>query len=293
MAETLHVPENAPATADYFETPHLTSRYVICHTRGEDDRPDMVQKAWQIHAKCYTDFGYFSKEAIRSDGTLVPELDGTREREGIPLTVSYLLAIPRGKSVQEAEGSLRIIDAHAGQVVSLPTYHYFDCEETTEVRETIQRIIEQYGAQNVREIAALGTIGSGATSYELMRAIVQNAMIHEYRTGQQEVFLTALTDISLGPIVDLAGAGAAHVLGDPVEIFQDDPRAKRDLEVTPVLFEPCRVTKAIMEELIVTSDERRRVQLMRRLMFFNEGLSDAEIGETVLNFLRDNSGIDT
>ncbi len=279
-----------PVGEYFFDTPRKAARYDIVYTKGERERPDIVAAAWRIHAKCYTDFGYFSKEALALDGTLDPALDGTREKAEVPLVVSYLLAIPAGSNqVNDAEGTLRIIEALPEHIANLPTYKYFDKPETAHVGNRIHEIVDIHGAENVREIAAMSVLRDHSASYELMRALVHNAKIRETQTGQREVYITALTSRSLGPVIDLVGAGASSVLGGAVKIFQDDPRASRDLYVTPVLFEPCYIPAALMNEIKTTKDEERSTVLKKRLLFFLDGLDTSQIEQDVLDFVMDMS----
>ena len=269
-----------------FDIPRTTATYDIYYTRGEKSRPDLVHKAWQINAACYIKFRYVDASGKLEDDTLAPELDGTREKLGVPITVSYLLSTPRGKSIDESEGSIRIVDAHDNQVVHLPTYKYFDKDETADVRDNMQEVVRVYGAENVREIAAMSTIGDHLSSYELMRAVVQSAMVRQAATGKTEVYLTSLTKLSFRPIIELVGRNAAHVLGRSVKIHQEDPRANRDLSVTPVLFEPCRITMGIVQEIEQATDQADIDRLMGKLMFFNDGLTNEQIGKPVLSFLK-------
>lgn len=273
---------------DYFELLSSHPRYEFLYTQGELARPDIVQRARETHGICYTDprFGYFSRDAVLEDGTLDSALDGTREAPDRAFSVNYLLAVPRGKSVSEGVGSLRIIDGRHGCVDALPTYKYFNTDATALVRHRIQHVVHRYGEQNVREIAAMSTIASARVSYELMRALVQNAMIKKQETGVQEVFLTALTDISSAPLFDFAGSDtAAQQLGEPVAIYTDDPRARRDLFVAPVLLDPCEAVESIMRKLSGEPDEESRAVLMRRLEFFHAGLPDAYISDEVRTLL--------
>ena len=167
----------------------------------------------------------------------------------------------------------------------MPTYKYFDHESTAYIGERIKQLVDHYGAENIREIAAMSVLDDHLASYELMRALVHNALLAREETNREEVYLTSLTNRSLGPVVDLVGAGAAVVLGEAVKIFQDDPRANRRLMVTPVLFEPCRIPFALTEEINTTSDKARRQLLTKRLFFFVDGLTREQIGPDVAAFL--------
>ena len=147
-------------------------------------------------------------------------------------------------------------------------------------------IIDMYGAQGVREVAALGTVDNldHTSSYELMRAIVQNSMIKQARFGQREVYLASLTPKSFRPVTAFVDNKTAEVLSEPVQIFSDDPRSK-SIHVTPVLMDLSKSVDNILAAIEAEQDSYAIVNLIHKLQFMTDGLDRDVIGTRVSAFL--------
>jgi hypothetical protein len=234
---------NNVQVADQFELPRCSAQYVIAHTVGDNGRQDVVRTAQQIHGISYAAYGYVDASSLTDDGRLVPELDRTRDDPSGKVVASYFVAYRTGTSVADAGATVRLLDVGpAGSFEDLPTYRYFGDAVGPRARARFEGFVEQHGERSVREIAALASIDDAKNvgSYELMRAIVQNATIKERRYGQRELYLAALTEHSLGPVVAFVGEQTVEVLSDPIRISFQDPRST-SISVTPLLFDCARV----------------------------------------------------
>lgn len=259
---------------DRFDLPRRDAQYRIRWSRGENDIPDIVRAAQQIHGQSYVDFGYFEASGLTVDGRLVPELDGTRSRPDGKIVASYLVASPTRSREFSPTATVRLLDIGPhGSLSDLPTYAYFADTFSPEVERQLRRIMEINGPQGIREIAALATIDvqSHRGSYELIRALTQNCILRAQTRGYPELYLASLTTRSLGPVVKFIGRRSATVLGSSVQIFSADPRS-RSIMVTPVLIDLSVVVDNIADELGESVDPLQRAQLEAKAAFLTDGL---------------------
>jgi hypothetical protein len=273
--------------SDMFEIPRHGAKYTIAWTRGATSNPDIASQAQRIHGLSYVDYGYFHRNGLAEDGRLVPELDGTREKSEHNTVINYLLAIPKSAPLEEAEATLRMIDiGENGTIEDLPTYKYFKEGMSKDVQEKLKKVVELYGIESVREVAALATVGKTGHlgSYELMRAIMQNSLIKKEQRGYGELFVTAMTEKSLRPVADFAGAEAIEIIGDPVQIFGGDERAA-EIFVTPVIIDPNKVIDGILNDIARATYDTERVALRNKLLFLVDGLTNAQIGERGMDYI--------
>lgn len=275
---------------DKFEIPRSSALHRIEWTRGVDNNPEVSLKAQQLHGQSYVEYGYFDSRGLGGDGRLVPELDGTREKPDSSAVINYLLAVPIGGEINEATATLRMIDiGEGGTIDDIPTYKYFKNSLEGGVREKLEEIVAIHGNSSVREVSALATAsskGSHLGSYELMRAIAQNAVIKRERTGISDIYIAALTSKSIKPVLNFAGHGASEVIGSPVNIFTDDERSARDLQVIPVLLDPCAVIGGIVDELHSATSVDQQGLLVTKLKFMTDGLSDRQMGDRAAEALK-------
>lgn len=272
---------------DTFEIPRLDNKYTILAATAESNSA-LAIKAQQLHGVSYVGEGYFTEDALEADGRLVPELDGTRDRADTNVRVNYLLASENG-SVEDSFASLRLIDAlDAESVTELPTYQYFENDFDDSVKERLQTLVGEHGRGSVREIAALARVGRHARgSYELMRSVMQNALIKHTLTGHREVYIASLTEVSLGPIEKLVGPNAIERLWKEKQIFSEDPRGN-DIMVTPVLIDPMKILDGIINALEsegVAEDARAVHKLTKTLHLFTDGLSREQMGERAAHYI--------
>lgn len=272
---------------DQFEIPRRNARYVIESTVGALSRPEIALKAQQIHGKCYVEYGYVNESALMDDGRLVPELDGTRDRDDGKVIVNYLLARGIDKTIEEAGATVRLIDiGENGTMEDLPTYKYFKDAFEPNVKTKLQNLIDLYGTKSMREIAALGVIDydNNIGSYELMRAIMQNSLIKEDVYDQREFYIASLTKLSLYPIVRFAGESAVETLGKPIRIYADDPR-QRVVHVTPVLIYPSKVLDGVIDDIESAEENADIVELVEKLHYLTDGLTIEQVSKRVARFI--------
>jgi hypothetical protein len=234
---------NDVQVADQFELRRRSAQYVIEHTVGDNGRQDVVRRAQQIQGISYADYGYVDESSLTGDGRLVPALDRTRDDPSGKVVASYFVAYRAGTSVADAGATVRLLDAGpAGSFEDLPTYRYIRDAVGPRVRGRFEGFVERHGERSVREIGALASIDDAnhLGSYELMRAIVQNATIKERCYGQRELYLAALTEHSLRPVVAFVGEQTVEVLSDPIQVSFQDPRSTA-IYVSPLLFDCARV----------------------------------------------------
>lgn len=270
-----------------FEIHRNHSRYTILWTEGCESNPAIAFRAQQIHGQSYVDAGYFSADALDEYGRLVEELDGTRERAGKDLSITYLLATPKGAGVEDSIATMRLISIpEGGGIEDIPTYKYFKEGMSLEVQQKLHGIISEHGRQSVIEIAALASVGrSGAHgSYELMRSVIQNSIIRKSEGRSSEIYVTALTDKSLNPILEFAGLGASEIIGEPVHIFADEKRSGENLRVTPVLVDPHKILDSLITDITHVSN-RDRGGLEAKLQFLTDGLTEFQMGKEVFRIV--------
>ncbi len=257
---------------DEFNPPRQQARYSIESSYGYAERPDIARVSQQLHGACYVAFGYFTKDALEADGRLIPELDGTREDPDGIYTVSYLLA--KHTETGGSGATLRLISAEesGGTYRDLPTGRYGLSEDA---HEQIEQVVGENGV--IREIAALAVAGKEhhLGSYELMRAVMQNALVRQSETGQREFYLASLTDVSLRPVVAFTGESATRLLGDSIEIFSSDDRAQ-DISVTPVLISPFDMIDAAIQS-VEGAGVDTYVKNAERLAYLLDGLDARHI----------------
>ncbi|WP_071288812.1 hypothetical protein [Mycolicibacterium llatzerense] len=259
---------------DQFDLPRRDAHYRIACSRGEFDKPGIVHAAQRIHGQSYVNYGYFEASGLTDDGRLVPELDGTRSQPGGKVVANYLVASPLRNRESTPTATVRLLDIGPyGSLSDLPTYAYFADTFSEQVKRHLDRIVEAYGPQSIREIAALATIDtqSHRGSYELIRAMTQNSMLKAQANGYPELYVASLTTHSLGPVVRFIGRRSATVLGESVQIFSADTRS-RSIMVTPVLIDLSVVVDNIADELGESVDESRRAQLEAKAAFLTDGL---------------------
>lgn len=144
---------------DRFDLPRRDAEYRITCSRGENEDPDIVRAAQQIHGQSYVDYGYFDASGLTADGRLVPDLDGTRSKPDGTVVANYLVASPTHSPASKPTATVRLLDIGPnGSLVNLPTYAYFADAFTGEVKRELRDIVETVGPQSIREIAALATI---------------------------------------------------------------------------------------------------------------------------------------
>lgn len=277
---------------DKFEINRSNATQVISWVRGAENNPQIARRAQEIHGQCYTfGYGYFKHDALTPDGRLYEELDGTREKTDGKMIITYLLAQSKNAHPSRpADSSLRIIDiADGAGIEALPAYGYDENTITPSAKARLSNIIDLYGPQSVREIAALATLNTTdhAGSYELMRAIIQNAVIKSTEgEGSREVWIAALTDISLRPVMKFAGKAATEVIGDPTPIYQGEPRAAENLHVTPVMIDPCKIIDGIVDEIESSESLKQRQSLMDKLHFVTDGLTEEQAGIRAVKIMK-------
>lgn len=280
---------------DNFDIPHRTTDYKIAWVKGAENNPDIASRAKQIHGISYRDYGYFMGDAWEEDGSLKPELDGTREKPGLSVEISYLVGMPRDRELYEANATLRIMDiVEGGSIEDVPTYKYFkgrmSTQASTNVSERLRHLgglVQQGRSIRVREIAALGSIGAAGRRgvYELMRTVIQSSIINKIKGGQSELYLTSLTDISLEPVLGFAGMNASEIIGDRVRIFTNDERAAPNLYVTPALVDPHKIIDGTVDEIEACVDLKRRSRLHSKLLFLTDGLTDEQMGNRAAAYI--------
>lgn len=272
--------------SDRFEIPHNHSKYLI-ESSIDRENIDLVIKSQKIHGQCYVDYGYVNDGALTNDGRLVPELDGTRDREDGTVVVNYLLAREPGKSIDEAVATMRLIGiGDKGTIEDLPTYRYFKNSFNSDTQAKLKDLIDLYGPKSVREIAALGVTGraDNGASYELMRAVMQNSLIKETSYNNHEFYVASLTKQSLRPVLKFTGSKAFEILGDPVRIYANDPRQK-EVYVTPVLIYPNKILDGILDEIESSKKDAEINILAQKLIYLTDGLSNDQVSERVAIFL--------
>lgn len=266
--------ENRYLHPDRFDIHRKDAKFYIRSSVGEDQDPQLVARALQIHGISYVDVeDYFDPSGKTADGSLVPELDGTRSTPDGKVVANYLVATRIGKTVEEASATVRLLDVgDNGTIYDLPALHYFANTFDDDVNLKLQAIVDEYGKKSIREIAALGTLGPSENrgSYELIRAMVQNCMAKE-DAGQPELYIAALTDKALYPILSFIDPKSAEILGEPVQIFSEDPRSHA-IRVTPVLIDLSVVIKNTVQAIHTTDDPAKRAKLEAKLEFFMDGL---------------------
>ena len=265
---------------DKFNIDRSFARFVI-ESSIEMERPDIARKAQRIHGASYIRAGYINPEALTNDGSITPELDGSRGDGGNNVVVNYLLALEHGKSIEEAGASVRIIDvAEDGDISDLPTCKYFR-DSGTDVAEYVDRLACSSSENiHIREIAALSNVSfsDNMGSYELMRAIMQNSLMKKADHNLSELYLVSLTEKSLRPIMRLAGRKAVQIIGSPVKVYADDPRQK-DVNITPVLLNPNNAIIGLMEELENAKTNFGVESLRKKILFLTDGLPVYIIGK--------------
>jgi len=265
---------------DQFEIPRTIASCVIVSSQGDSDK-EVAFRAQQIHGQSYVEYGYFDKSGLDPDGRLLPELDGTREREDTNFLVTYLIAKPADGSVADAQATMRLLGiSRDGTVDDLPTYKYYKGGFSDTVLQRIHLAVTAHGPENIREVAALAVEGKNHIgSYELMRAAIQNAVIKKSETGEEELFIASLTEVSLRPVLDFCGGHAAETIGDCVVIFSDEPKARRNLLVWPVLIEPCKIIDGLEEDIRSAKSEEECERLIARFLFLTDGLQPQHMSE--------------
>lgn len=278
---------------DRFDMPHQQAEYRVAWTRGAANDPELAKRAQQLHGLSYVEYKYFTPDALAEDGRLLPELDGTREREGLDIDITYLLALPLDSNhVADAKATIRLGDiSEEGSIEDLPTYKYFKDSMTLSVRDRLEGLVGEYGPEALREVMALASEGHEGhkAAYELMRAVIQNDIIKQDSTGQNKLYITALTDKSLQPVWAFAGKYASQIIGEPVRIFSQDSRAASDLRVTPVLIDPHKIIGGIVREIeecdTSSRGTRREQMLSAKLHFLTDGLTVDQMGDSAARYL--------
>lgn len=266
-------------TDDLFEIPRSDAQFFISSSVGENQNPDVVFRSQQVHGLSYVHSGYFTQEGIRSDGRLYDELDGTRSTPNNEIIASYLLATRRGMEISEGSATVRLLDiGPEGSLENLPTYKYFSNSFSQETRDQLDSIIATYGKGSIREIAALGTSDrySHPGSFELIRAMMQNSMLKEVVYGKPELYIASLTPKSLGPVLKFIDQKSAKLLGEPVQIFSDDPRSL-SIYVTPLLIDLSSVLRNTLIALDGTDDLEEKKELTAKYQFLVDGLPPSVI----------------
>jgi len=261
--------------ADMFEIPRHDARYSIVSSVGEDESPQVVEKAQQIHGVSYVNYDYFDESGKMDDGRLVPDLDGTRSDMSGKVVASYFVAFPAGGVVEHAKATVRLLDIGAnGSLEDLPTYKYFADTFDDNTKTGLKSVIDTYGNSSVREVAALGTIESGEHrgSFELMRALVQNSVLKD-AAGHPELYLASLTDSSFRPVLGFIHPKSANILSKPVRIFSDDPRSKL-IYVTPVLMDLSAVIQNTAQAVESAHTSSEAAKLEANLRFITDGLPE-------------------
>lgn len=286
---------NSIQCEDNFDIPHHTTNYKIFWVKGAENNPDIASRAKQIHGISYRDYGYFTGDAWEEDGSLKPELDGTREKLGLGIEISYLVTVPIGKELDDADATLRIMDiVEGGSIEDVPTYKYFKDRMSTQASTNVSERLRHLGglAQEgrsirVREIAALGSVGAAGRrgAYELMRTVIQNSIINKLEGGQSELYIMSLTDVSLEPVLEFAGMNASEIIGDRVRIFTNDERAAPNLYVTPALVDPHKIIDGTVDEIEACVDLKRRSRLHSKLLFLTDGLTDEQMGNRAAAYI--------
>lgn len=271
---------------DQFEIPRQNADYVIEHSVGFNDKPEIAVKAQQLQGKCYSEYGYVDRTALLDDGRLVPELDSSRDNESGEITVNYLLARRNDKAINEAGATLRLIDVgENSSFENLPTYKYFKGDFSDLAKVKLNNLVDLYGAKAIREIAALGSERHDIKgSYELMRAVMQNSLIKAERDSCREVYLASLTKVSLGPIRKFAGPSAIEVLREPILVHAGDFR-QNEVFVTPVLIDPNKALDGFLDEIESAERNTDIVRLVQKINFLIDGLSREQISKRVVRFL--------
>lgn len=259
--------------SDVFDIPRADARYHITSSAGENQNPEVVLRAQQVHGRSYVKSKYFTERGLLEDGRLHDELDGTRSDPYGKVIANYLLATRYGEDVELASATVRILDiGHNGTIEDLPTYKYFSDIFTDDVKQELQRILDVYGKGSIREIAALGTTDKGEHpgSFELIRAMMQNSILKE-DAGNPELYIASLTPRSLDPVLDYIDKKSAKLLAEPVQIFSDDPRSL-SIYVTPVLIDLSSVLYNVSRSIADTQDSEERAALEAKLAFLTDGL---------------------
>lgn len=279
---------SATVLDDNFELHRKIANYEIRWSIGADSVPDVAFQAQRIHGSSYVESEYFNDLAIDEHGRLLPELDGTRERDGWSARITYMLAVPKGGAIEDGEATARMIDiGEGGDISDLPAFKYF-AESDSGIEQVLRQTIETYGASSVREVAALGSIGRNGHlgSHEIMRSIIQNAVRKKRQLGHGEIYLTALTEKSIRPIIRFVGDSAATVIGEPTRIYASDERAGL-IHVSPVLIDPSRIIDGLVSDLGDCEVGSRPYEMLRhRILFLADGLSEEELGQDTVSAIR-------
>lgn len=277
---------------DNFEIERESATQVISWVRGAENNPDLARRAQEIHGQSYAyGYGYFKPNALTEDGRLPEDLDGTREKPDGKMIITYLLA--QSKNAHPSlppDSSLRVIDiAEGASIEDLPAYGYGENLIYPHAKARLHNIMEMYGRQSVREIAALATVNEKdhSGSYELMRAIIQNAVIKSSQNEEyREVWIAALTEQSIKPVLRFVGKAAGEVIGESTPIYTQDTRAAENLCVTPVIIDPTKVIDGIVDEVEASGDLRQRHKLIEKLYFMTDGLAEEQIGARAMKMIR-------
>lgn len=259
---------------DKFIFPWRDAQYHIESSVGEDQNPEVVLKAQQIHGMSYVNWGYFDATGQTPDGRLVPELDGTRGEPGGKRVANYLVASRIGRSLAEATATVRLLDiGPSGSIEDLPTYKYFQGTMDVDVKRRLQNVLALHGKRALREVAALATIADDEhrASWELVRSMIQNCMFKAETYGHRELYIASFTNKSLQPCLEFIDRKSVNILGDPVQIFLDDPRS-RSIHVTPVLIDLSVVVDNTIASINNCTDESRLKRLTAKLDFLTDGL---------------------
>lgn len=272
---------------DQFELPRQGARYTIDVSVGEQDKPEVAWMARRIHGISYAEFGYVTQECLDEDGCLLPELDGSRDREDGTIRVSYMLAHEIGKPIEEARATMRLIDVgENGTVDDLPTCQNFKDVFSPEIKAHLHELSKTYRIREAGSLGAIGGVKGHLGSYENMRAAIQSALIQELEHGQPTLFLVSMTPKSIRPIIEFVGKHATEQLSGPAAMFSDDPRKAIDLEAA--VIDPHKIIDGILDDIEaakVSNDTAEIVKRTHKLAFMTDGLPDACIGDRAIQFL--------
>ena len=272
---------------DYFDIIRVDAQYRI-ESSADNSRPEVMLRSQQIHGQSYVDYGYFDASGLTEDGRLVPELDGTRSSDDGHRIANYLVASEYGVPIHEAKATVRVLDiGEYGSLEDLPTYKYFAERFDARTKAKLANLAELYGKQGIREIAALGTVDNAGhvSSFELMRALIQNSIIKEEKHGYREVYLASLTPKSFQPVINFIDPRSANVIGQPVQIFSDDPRS-RAIHVTPVLMDLSKALDNTVEAIESAEESASIRALVHKLRFLADGLDEGVMSKRVNAFLK-------
>lgn len=274
--ETDHLPIGAidRALKERREIEHQHEQYSI-QTFTEKDNPAGAFRAQQLQGESYVSAGFVYPTGLDIHGRLLPELDRSRGDD-----VLYKLATSINGDPED-QAALRIIGLpEGGMIEDLAAYKYSKNDLFDGAKEALEMHIAEYGAESVREIAALskGNKAGDLSSFELIRNIVQEAV----RDETNEAWFITFAKPAFDAIQRNFGPRSLTQIGNPVQVDVGDPRTSDKLRLIPTIIKPCNVLDGVIHDIDdFGHDPAQQKRLIRTLMFLADGMKQEEMSPEV------------